>query len=95
MTGKASVTRGASPLTRLACLLFGFPPAGEDIDVTVRIAAVGRCETWLRKFAGRSFQSTQEPGSGNSDGLIVERFGPFAFAMYIYFPIMAHNRCYV
>ena len=81
MTGKASVSRGASPVTRLACFLFGFPPTGEEIDVTVRIAAVGRRETWVRNFSGRRFQSTQEPGGGHRDGLIVERFGPFAFAM--------------
>ncbi|MGH6960318.1 MAG: DUF4166 domain-containing protein [Dongiaceae bacterium] len=37
-------------------------------------------EIWRRRFAGRGFSSAQSPGRGRSERLIVERFGPFAFA---------------
>jgi hypothetical protein len=38
-------------------------------------------EYWQRTFAGRSFMTTQEGGRGRFERLLVERFGPLAFAM--------------
>lgn len=35
----------------------------------------------MRDFAGRRFVSTQERGVGRFDGLLCERFGPFAFGL--------------
>jgi hypothetical protein len=37
-------------------------------------------EIWRRRFAGHSFASLQSEGKGGDGGLIVERFGPLAFA---------------
>ena len=38
-------------------------------------------ERWTRTFAGRSFHSTQEQGSGRSEWLVCERFGPLCIGM--------------
>jgi hypothetical protein len=82
--GRARVQRGAGWLSRLAASVFRFPDAAADVLVRVRLTwdARGR-EVWQRTFAGRSFQSTQEAGTGRNAGLLVERFGPLAFAMAV------------
>jgi hypothetical protein len=81
-SGRAEVTRGTSPLAGLVARLFGFPEAGVEVPVTVRFStdATGR-ETWERRFGGRVMRSTQEAGRGRRAHLMVERFGPFAFAL--------------
>jgi hypothetical protein len=38
-------------------------------------------EVWQRKFDGKTFHSHLSKGKGRSQHLIVERFGPFRFAM--------------
>ena len=59
--GRAQVTRGTGPLARLAGWLFNFPPAGEDIALTVTKTRVGEDEIWERNFAGRIFRSRWSP----------------------------------
>jgi hypothetical protein len=83
MQGKAEVVRGQSLMSRFVGMLFGFPGAGENIDVAVKID-VGACgESWTRSFAHNTFKSRQSLGRGRSEGLIIESFGPFNFAMAV------------
>jgi hypothetical protein len=79
--GVAEVERGRGLLARLIAKLFGFPQAGRDVPVRVEFERRENEEIWRRNFAGRSFASVQSAGSGRSDHLIVERFGPFGFAI--------------
>jgi hypothetical protein len=81
--GRAAVERGRRPLARLAASLIGFPAAAADIPVEVRLDVSGGRETWRRTFAQESFGSLQEEGTGRAAGLLVERFGPLAFAMAV------------
>jgi hypothetical protein len=78
--GRATVERGDGRLARLAAAMIGFPSAAADIPVEVRFDAADGRETWRRTFGERCFQSLQEEGTG---GLLVERFGPLAFAMAV------------
>jgi hypothetical protein len=79
--GTATVTRGRSLPARLAAALVGFPRAGENVPVRVDFTLEHDRERWTRTFAGRSFHSTQEQGSGRSEWLVCERFGPLCIAM--------------
>jgi hypothetical protein len=79
--GLARVQRGSGMLARLAAWMFGFPQAGEHVPVEVRFEVANGSETWQRNFAGRTFRSYQRAGSGRSDKLICERFGPFEFSL--------------
>lgn len=80
--GRVEVERGTNPLAGLVARLFGFPKAGGDVPVEVAFSldAEGR-EVWERMFAGGLMRSTQEEGTGREARLLVERFGPFAFAL--------------
>jgi hypothetical protein len=78
-TGLATIERGRGTLARLIAMAFGFPKAGQNVPVTVTFTRKGAQETWQRNFAGRWFSSIQEEGSGRSERLLVERFGPFDF----------------
>jgi hypothetical protein len=77
--GHASVERGSGFLARLAGRIIGFPPASDDVPVSVRFDVAQGIETWTRTFGDKSFHS-QQFAEGNS-GLICERFGPLTFAM--------------
>ncbi|TPJ46117.1 SDR family oxidoreductase [Mesorhizobium sp. B2-7-1] len=79
--GRASVERGGGMLSRLAARLIGFPSAGTDIPVKVRFDIGADGETWTRTFGAHRFSSRQFPGSGRSERLLCERFGPLTFAM--------------
>jgi hypothetical protein len=81
--GRASIERGRSPLARLGAMIIGFPPAGDDVPVEVRFLVAKGRETWRRTFAGKSFESLQEEGTGRSARLLIERFGPLGFAMAV------------
>jgi hypothetical protein len=82
-TGRATVERGDGPLARLAAAMIGFPASASDIPVEVRFDVADGRETWRRTFAGKCFESLQEEGAGRSARLLVERFGPLAFAMAV------------
>jgi hypothetical protein len=79
--GTATVTRGTGLLARLAAAIIGFPRAGENVPVRVDFEVERGRERWTRTFAGRSFHSTQEAGSGRYAWLVCERFGPVCIAM--------------
>lgn len=74
--GRAEVERGTALMARLAAALIGFPATGGDVPVEVTFRVRDGVETWRRRFAGRSFSSTQQAGRGRSEGLLEERFGP-------------------
>jgi hypothetical protein len=61
--------------------LIGFPPAGEQVPVSVSFVLRNGREYWRRTFAGRSFLSTQEEGRGRFERLLCERFGPVAVGL--------------
>ena len=79
--GRARVDRGQNILARLVGEIFRFPPASDDVPVRVRFASKDGRETWTRTFGGRSFSSVQFAGTGRSQGLLEERFGPFTFSL--------------
>ncbi|RFB97963.1 saccharopine dehydrogenase [Rhizobium leguminosarum bv. trifolii] len=76
-SGRARVERGSGWLARIVARLIGFPPAGEDVPVTVRFAADGEKEIWTRHFGGKSFHSLQLEGKDRDRHLLAEVFGPF------------------
>ncbi len=80
-TGTADVERGTNLPARLTVALFGFPPASSNVPLTVRFTTDASGETWTRTFGTRTFSSHQSAGAGRTDKLLVESFGPFAFAM--------------
>jgi hypothetical protein len=49
--------------------------------VTVRFDVRSGIETWTRTFGDRRFSSRQFAGTGRSDALLCESFGPLTFAM--------------
>jgi hypothetical protein len=73
--GRATVTRGTNPLARIVARIAGFPPAGQDVPVSVRFLERDGRETWVRQFGASSF-STELSQMG---GLMVERFGVLRF----------------
>ena len=83
--GKANIIRGTNPLGHIVSWVFGFPKAGQDIDVTIRRVPLGdNLELWERNFNGRKMRSTQAAGRGAKSHMIKETFGPVAvhFAYY-------------
>lgn len=56
-SGTAQVLRGKSMYARFIARLFRFPPAGEDVPVTVTVTRTRDGEIWERNFDGRSFVS--------------------------------------
>ncbi|WP_428683762.1 DUF4166 domain-containing protein [Sphingopyxis sp.] len=79
--GEAEVRRGRGLLARLAAAIVGFPKAATATPVTVAFTPEGDGERWTRNFGGRRFSSLQSEGRGRNACLLVERFGPAAFAM--------------
>ena len=79
--GEASVERGAGLAARIVAKLVGFPEATSQTPLRVTFDRVAGRETWTRAFAEESFQSEQFKGTGRSDALLVERFGPLEFSM--------------
>jgi Domain of unknown function (DUF4166)/Saccharopine dehydrogenase NADP binding domain len=79
--GMATVDRGCGLVARLLARVMGFPPAGNDVPVTVSFSLRDGREHWKRTFAGHSFASTQEQGRGRFERLLCERFGPLNIGM--------------
>lgn len=79
--GRASVERGTGVIARLVAAIFRFPPAADDVPVSVTFTPIDGGELWQRDFAGNRFSSRQHAGNGRDAHLIVERFGPFAFCL--------------
>lgn len=90
--GRATVTRGKSPLSGLAGLIFRFPKTSDDVPVRVVLSETDGTEIWERYFDGRRMVSRQYIGRGQWTGLIIERFGPFTIAMA---PVVKGRRMYL
>jgi hypothetical protein len=80
-SGVAEVRRGTDPLARLVAAIIGFPVAGSAVPVEVTLSTEGNGERWVRRFAGTSFSSFQQPGTGRNERLLVERFGIVSVAL--------------
>ncbi len=78
-SGQVAVKRGKSLLARLAAWLYGFPPASENLPLTVAKERKGEKEVWRRSFAGHRFRSSFTPSP--RPGHIRERFFPLTFEM--------------
>lgn len=78
-SGMAAVTRGHSPVARLAAWLFGFPPATDAVPLTVTMRRTDGGETWERNFGGRVLRS--QLASAPVAGRVRERFGPFTYEL--------------
>ena len=90
--GRASVTRGPSLWARVIAFAFRFPPATEDIDVTVTMTPQNGGELWQRQFGAARFWSFLKVQNGQ----MTERFGPFTFTLglhvaerQLHFPVKA------
>jgi hypothetical protein len=81
--GEAKISAPSNPFAYVVRKLFGFPSAAAAVPVKVEIGISERGEHWQRHFAGKLMQSWQYAGQGRDKGLIVERFGPLAFAIAV------------
>jgi Domain of unknown function (DUF4166)/Saccharopine dehydrogenase NADP binding domain len=79
--GRCTVERGGNPLAWIIAKSIGFPPAGENLPISVRLVAQGGDELWSRSVAGCVFSSVQSAGTGRAEGLARERFGAVAVDM--------------
>jgi hypothetical protein len=79
--GSAEVRRGRGLGAALAAAIVGFPKAAAEVPVTVTFTRENGAERWVRNFDGKSFTSVQYAGKGKNRHLLVERFGPAAFAL--------------
>jgi hypothetical protein len=79
--GRATIGRGDGWIVRRIATTFGFPPAGDDVPVTVEFRRENGREVWRRNFGGQVFSSIQEEGQARFDRLLCERFGPCAFGL--------------
>jgi NAD(P)-dependent dehydrogenase (short-subunit alcohol dehydrogenase family) len=80
-SGTAQVTRGRSIIARVAAWIFGFPPAAEDVPVTVTKIRTEKGETWERDFGGRVFRSYLTPAP--APYRYREHFWPFNYELDI------------
>jgi hypothetical protein len=55
----------------------------DNVEVEVAFEARAGAEIWRRTSTAGPMVSVQEAGRGRSERLLVERFGPFAFAMAV------------
>jgi len=92
LRGRSRVTRGTSLWARLLAGLFGFPPAADDVDVTVEMTAQDGGELWERRFDGKPFWSFLTA----KRGVMTERFGPLTFTIglhvqdgQLFYPVLA------
>lgn len=90
--GRASVTRGASIWGQMIAALFRFPPATDDIAVTVTMIPQDGGELWQRRFGDQTFVSFLKMEGGQ----MTERFGPLTFTLglhvadgQLHFPVLA------
>ncbi len=73
--GCATVTRGTGLQARIAATLFGFPPTGYEVPVSVSKTPSAAGETWVRQFGTSVFRSYLSPSIRGMS----ERFGIFSF----------------
>lgn len=80
-SGRARVRRGSGVIAGIISRLIGFPPATQDIEVSVEMSPERGGERWTRCFGGKRFSSFQWPGAGRNDCLMMERFGIVTVAL--------------
>lgn len=78
-TGRACIKRGGGILSRLAGWMAGFPPASDDVSVTVEMQRTPQGETWVRKFGKNTFQSHLTARVTGDGRRLYERFGWLKF----------------
>ena len=79
--GRCSVQRGRNPLARAVAAVVGFPEAGDELPIEVKLCPTAAGEQWQRTIGGKAFRSVLQPGQGRSRDLLRERFGPIAVDM--------------
>ena len=57
--GRADVERGDNIASRRLATMFGLPPAGRDLPLSVTFTPRGEAEIWTRTFGSKTFASTQ------------------------------------
>jgi hypothetical protein len=72
--GQADIDASGTFIGRLFRAVFGFPPSGRGVPVTVTVDRCGEAEIWTRNFDGRRFSSHLTYEGRN---VVSERFGPF------------------
>ena len=82
--GRADVQSGSGLIARALAWVFGFPPTGHNVPLTVSVerdsmgktghGKTGHGETWTRNFSGRRFSSRLATASPDN---VSEQFGPF------------------
>lgn len=77
LSGRATIVRGPGVIVRIVATIFGFPPAGEDVAVTVTKLKNRDGEVWLRAFGDRKFRSRLRLRRNQ----VTESFGPFEFTL--------------
>lgn len=77
MAGRARVTRGTSLWSRGLAGLFGFPPAADDVAVSMNMNRQNGGEFWERRFGTKRFTSFLKI-YGDA---MTETFGPFTFTL--------------
>ena len=75
--GTAEVQRGANPVAKLVCHLFGFPATGEAVRLRLTITPLEDGELWDRDFGGRRLVSKQV----TRNGWLIEHLGPIRIQM--------------
>nr|WP_298682810.1 SDR family oxidoreductase [uncultured Dongia sp.] len=88
VSGRGRVERGHDPIARLIGWLFRFPPAQEDVPVTVRFTIGAAGETWQRDFAGHRFRSRLASRRLGDRIILTETFWPLTFD----FDLTGHER---
>lgn len=74
--GTCDIRQGGGALARLLAALFGFPPPGIAVPLSVTVTPTALGETWTRDFGGSRLRSTQWAGKRGDARLLFERFGP-------------------
>jgi len=78
--GRCTVEHGRGLLSSWIASLVRFPPAGDDVPVSVHFRSESGNERWTRQFGQHRFASTMLMGRGRSERLLCERIGPIDFA---------------
>jgi predicted DCC family thiol-disulfide oxidoreductase YuxK len=79
--GIARIERGEGMLSKIAAAFFGFPPAGQNVPVTVEFQLRRGKEIWRRSFGAHRFYSTHDEGRDRTGRLVYETFGLFRFGL--------------
>jgi saccharopine dehydrogenase-like NADP-dependent oxidoreductase len=80
LKGEASITGAETALGRMVAKLFGFPPTGANVPVTVVIESDGSRENWRRQFGDNVMASVMTVAKGHTQS-VEEHFGPFSFRL--------------